>query len=1108
MKKFLILYFFIFIANSVFAIVTIDSVRTVISTCPNNGSIFIFASASNPPLLYSITAGPETRPQQSGSVFNGLLPGTYTVVATNFINESDTAIAVILSNYTEPDFSPLVHQQFCLGTQIIGHPNSSGKKPLHWDLTNNSTGQTVSQPSDTFGVSEIGSYTMRMYDSCQNFVTRIVDVNFIDTGVNASLGATVSKTGCDTVMLKIFGSIPPSAGIQQLTLKVYHGNDTIVRIINSPFFPITVIIPGMSYGSDLRYSLESICGRTLFGDQNRVPPFQFQIYLQPRPIGCNNEVYYGNLFSAEDNLYTYYPTDFKPPVQFTIRDIDSNKIVQVGGVLDEVTPKTGGRNYEITITDGCGQAYIFDTIWPFPISPAVNVTTRKGYGCIDSTAYVAFSFNGLSDQFTLEILSGTKLLHSTKPGFSYFDSIQYPQVYDFQNPVFEFMLKNLPKGTYQYKVTDTCGHVITGSFEITNNDIVSMVKDNMRYVAKTGCLNANTLFFEPLTPYISQAQVIDLNTNRTLYYVFINGIETYVSPIAAGTYLILLSNNLQAQRINVNVDSCISFYDTVVIKPYERPKTSNVTTFTCNGSFNALLMPDSTKGVSPYQFEIIDGPVLFPLQSSNIFSGLSPGVYRARIIDTCGNSNVVDFSVDTLLYPVLNQLGSSCINGSVSLFLESSPYFSYRWLKPDGSVFIGDTLRISNVVASDTGIYTITRFVTVNSCTDSSKIEFDLISNNVYNYSMEICEGDSIMFRSHAYTQTGVYTDTVFSAACDTIYNLNLSVLPPAHTVIDTSICTGQVIQVGNHSYTQPGTYSDTIRTSGCDSIVTLHLLVTGSTVFNSSRQICEGDSASFRTHIYTQTGVYSDTAYSSGCDTIYNLSLLVVPIPQTNIDTSMCDGNVFQIGNHTYDQPGTYYDTIATNLCDSILIYHLSFAPPLNIQITASQTLVYSGDTVRLGFLPELPGSVIAWTPVTLLSDSSAANPLATIINPTWIYVAVRTPSLCAGNDSVFIDIKQRPDTLSSCRRENIFIPNAFSPNGDGVNDMFFIRSGVLRSMSLLIYDRWSNKIFESDDIRKGWDGMRNGEPLPVDVYGYFFEGECMNGEKISIKGNITLLR
>ena len=61
---------------------------------------------------------------------------------------------------------------------------------------------------------------------------------------------------------------------------------------------------------------------------------------------------------------------------------------------------------------------------------------------------------------------------------------------------------------------------------------------------------------------------------------------------------------------------------------------------------------------------------------------------------------------------------------------------------------------------------------------------------------------------------------------------------------------------------------------------------------------------------------------------------------------------------------------------------------------------------------------------------------------------------------------------------------------------------------MKLVVSDKWGNQVFESNDINIGWDGIYKEQPAMVDSYGYYFIGECSDGVKITIKGNVSLLR
>ncbi len=87
-------------------------------------------------------------------------------------------------------------------------------------------------------------------------------------------------------------------------------------------------------------------------------------------------------------------------------------------------------------------------------------------------------------------------------------------------------------------------------------------------------------------------------------------------------------------------------------------------------------------------------------------------------------------------------------------------------------------------------------------------------------------------------------------------------------------------------------------------------------------------------------------------------------------------------------------------------------------------------------------------------------------------------------------------------------YIPNIFSPNGDGQNDVFRLRSEQIASVHLQVYDRWGNKVFETNDMNDGWDGMYQGKKCEVGVYAWWAEILFKNGVREVKKGNVTLVR
>ena len=104
-----------------------------------------------------------------------------------------------------------------------------------------------------------------------------------------------------------------------------------------------------------------------------------------------------------------------------------------------------------------------------------------------------------------------------------------------------------------------------------------------------------------------------------------------------------------------------------------------------------------------------------------------------------------------------------------------------------------------------------------------------------------------------------------------------------------------------------------------------------------------------------------------------------------------------------------------------------------------------------------------------------------------------------CIGSSSVFIKLFKGPA---------FYIPNAFTPNGDGLNDVFrAIAPGIRQMIYFRIYDRWGKLMFDTQSILKGWDGKYGGTPQPTAVYVWIIKGVDITGKAIEQKGTVTLI-
>ena len=89
-----------------------------------------------------------------------------------------------------------------------------------------------------------------------------------------------------------------------------------------------------------------------------------------------------------------------------------------------------------------------------------------------------------------------------------------------------------------------------------------------------------------------------------------------------------------------------------------------------------------------------------------------------------------------------------------------------------------------------------------------------------------------------------------------------------------------------------------------------------------------------------------------------------------------------------------------------------------------------------------------------------------------------------------------------------HVYLPNVFSPNGDGENDILYVLGKGIESVSLKIYNRWGNKVFESDDMTQGWDGTYNGNEQGSAVFVYYISAAFVNGQTVEDKGNVSIVK
>jgi gliding motility-associated-like protein len=258
------------------------------------------------------------------------------------------------------------------------------------------------------------------------------------------------------------------------------------------------------------------------------------------------------------------------------------------------------------------------------------------------------------------------------------------------------------------------------------------------------------------------------------------------------------------------------------------------------------------------------------------------------------------------------------------------------------------------------------------------------------------------------------------------------------------------------------------------------------------------------------KTGLYWCETRNSGCSFRDSLLLTMKPAPVVNLgnDSTVCEGTILSLDvtwpNADYlwqdgtaipkfriTQPGTYFVQVTLNGCQRSDTLRVAYTLKPRVDLGADRSLC-AGDSIILGSTSLNPSSQFRW------QDGSTA-PRFTVKQP-GMYSLTATNNCGSATDYTIIE-------KGIC---GIYIPTGFTPNSDGKNDVFKVL-GVKTSIEirLQIFNRWGQKIFETMDKTKGWDGKYNGADCDAGAYVYLLHyGERNAAERQTMKGSFVLIR
>lgn len=505
----------------------------------------------------------------------------------------------------------------------------------------------------------------------------------------------------------------------------------------------------------------------------------------------------------------------------------------------------------------------------------------------------------------------------------------------------------------------------------------------------------------------------------------------------------------------------------------------------------------------------------------------SGGTYTESFPAAAGCDSIVTLNLTVVQLPVLTvqKTDVSCSggsDGSAVVAVNPAGNYNYSWAPAGGSQATANNMRA--------GIYTVTVSAGVGcSATESVTIEEPsplIVSSTVMHASCNAASG-SIAVNASGGTVPYTYTWTPNAGTGSVISNLNPGTY--AATVTDAKGCTAVV--------------SENVINQGVPHLAINSRVPSCADVNDGAIQVTVNGGMAPYTYTWTPAvatagsladnlgeGTYKiKVTDASGCSADTTVVLvapdpLIVSVDVVNADCKNQGGALEAIvsgGTGTYTYLWSNGITTATQNTLSAGTYTLTVTDINNCTVSVDTQIVTEG---IIPFTTEVVPAIIdeggsanmnvnvdntglgiisySWSPSGTLSCGNCPNPIATpsTYGEVAYTVTVSSEFGCTTEKILTIYVKQ------NCG--DIFVPTSFSPNGDGVNDLFKIYGRCITSVDMKIYNRWGELIYRTASVEDGWDGMMKGRELNPDMYAYVIEYTLNNGISEKVTGNVSLIK
>ena len=522
------------------------------------------------------------------------------------------------------------------------------------------------------------------------------------------------------------------------------------------------------------------------------------------------------------------------------------------------------------------------------------------------------------------------------------------------------------------------------------------------------------------------------------------------------------------------------------------PPMSSIEDISCHGEKDGKINIMGIGGSFPYIYSWSNGI------SGDVITDIDKGIYYVTVSDSGGCEIIDTFEIDEppLLSVEIDYSGPmvTCLNTQIMTAIGTGGTMPYSYIWNNGtedSINNGIGAGLHEVTLSDS-----------NGCTVNTALNILMGDTVLILETGKVCEGYGFDWRGNTY-----FSDTLVCEVyqtmdgCDSSICLSLVVEPLPSVFIDSdgNLCSqGEVIlSTGNH-----------VGYTWSTNEVTPEIVISTSGIYSVT--ISDGIGCTSEAEISISPSITFDLKYENpSCSGEENGWIMFENISggMSPIQYSIDGGNHFFLDDIFEGLPAGGYNIIVEDAEGCQIEKYIMLDSPEPIVVDAGDDIVVGlGGTVFLNAFTNVDDPVITWSPSDYLECPSCLETTATPLHSIQYELEVMDSQGCVEKDLVNITVNNR---------SGIYVPNAFSPNGDGINDFFTIHSDVsiTEVLSLKVFDRWGGIVFSKNNLRPnvvedGWDGRAKGKLSHVGVYIYVAEMQRVDGEIEFISGEVALVR